>query len=99
MAKCNFGEQQTDFLSRTITTQGITPQKIKVTKFPEKVGFPRSRKVSQTYIGLLKLYRVYLRVLVERFTPIFVSLKTTDAKDKIIVTPELTNEFQSLNET
>ena len=44
MAKCHFGVQEVDFLGRTITTKGLETQKQKITKFLEKVKFPRSKK-------------------------------------------------------
>ena len=39
MAKCHFGVQKVDFLARTITTEGVAPQKQKITKILEKVKF------------------------------------------------------------
>ena len=47
MAKCHFGVQEIDFLGRTTTTKGVAPQKQKITKFLEKVKFPRSEKALQ----------------------------------------------------
>ena len=47
MAKCLFGLQEVDLLERTITTKGVAPQKQKITKFFEKVKFPRSKKTLQ----------------------------------------------------
>ena len=44
MAKCHFGVQQIDFLGRTITTDGVAPQKQKLAKLLEKFKFPRSKK-------------------------------------------------------
>ena len=44
MANCHFGVQEVDFLGRTITTNGVAPQKQKIAKFFEKVKFPRSKK-------------------------------------------------------
>ena len=71
MAKCHFGVQEVDFLGLTITTKGVAPQKQTITKFLEKVKFPRSKKALQRYIGLLKYYRNYIPRLAERLTPIF----------------------------
>ena len=44
MAKCHFEVQEVDLLGRTITTEGVAPQKQKITKLLEKVKFPRSKK-------------------------------------------------------
>ena len=98
MAKCHFGIQEVDFLGRTITTKGVTPQKQKITKFLEKVKFPRSKKALQRYIGFLKYYRNYIPRLAERLTPFFQLLKTTDAKTKNPITPNIMKEFRELNE-
>ena len=51
MAKCHFRVQEIDFLGRKITTKGVAPQNQKITKFLEKVKFPRSKKTLQRYIG------------------------------------------------
>ena len=47
MTKCHFGVQEVDFLGRTITTNGVAPQKQKIAKFLEKVNFPRSKSTLQ----------------------------------------------------
>ena len=98
MAKCQFGVQEVDFLGRTITTKGVAPQKQNITKFPEKVKFPRSKKAPQRYIGFLYFYRNYIPRLAERLTPFFQLLKTTDAKTKIPLTPDIMKEFREINE-
>ena len=98
MAKCHFGVQETDFLGRTITTKGVAPQKQKITKFLEKVKFPRSKKALQKYIGILNYYRIYIPRLAERLTPFFQILKTTDAKIKYPITPDILKEFREINE-
>ena len=98
MAKCHFGVQEVDFLRRTVTTKGVAPQKQKITKFLEKVKFPRSKKALQRYIGFLNYYRNYIPRLAERFTPFFQLLKTTDTKTKIPITPDTMKEFREINE-
>ena len=98
MAKCHFGLQEVYFLGRTKTTKGVAPQKQKITKFLEKVKFPRSKKALQRYIGFLKYYRKYIPRLAERLTPFFQLLKTTDAKIKIPLTPDIMKEFREINE-
>ena len=98
MAICHFGVQEVDFLGRTITTKGVAPQKQKITNFLEKVKFPRSRKALQRYIVFLKYYRKYRPRLAERLTPFFQLLKTTDAKTKIPITPDIIKEFTEINE-
>ena len=98
MTKCHFGVQELDFLGRTITTKGVAPQKQKIARFLEKVKFPRSKKALQRYIGFLNYYRNYIPRLAERLTPFFQLLKTTDAKTKIPITPDIMKEFREINE-
>ena len=64
----------------------------------EKVKFPRSKKALQIHIGFLKYYRNYIPSLAERLTPFFQLLKTTDAKAKIPITPDIMKEFRETNE-
>ena len=97
MAKCHFGVQEVDFLGRTITTKGVAPHKQKITKFFEKVEFPRSKKALQRYIGFLNCYRNYIPRVAERLTPFFQILKTTDAKTKILINPDIVKEFREIN--
>ena len=98
MAKCHFGVQEVDFLVRTITTNGVAPQKQKITEFLEKVRFPRSKKALQRYICFLNYYQNYIPRLAKRLTPFFQLLKTTDAKTKFPITPDIMKEFRKINE-
>ena len=98
MTNCHFGVQEVDFLGRTITTNGVAPQKQKIAKFLENVKFPRSKKALQRYIGFLNYYRNYIPRLAERLTPFFQLLKTTDAKTKIPITPDIMKDFKEINE-
>ena len=98
MAKCHFVVQEVDFLGRKITTNGVTPQKQNIANFFEKVKLPRPNKALQRYIGFLNYYRNYISRLAERLTPFFQLLKTTDAKTKIPITPDIMKEFREINE-
>ena len=98
MAKCHFGVQGVDFLGRTITTKVVAPQKQKIANFLEKAKFPRSEKALHRYIGFLNFYRSYIPRLAERLRPFFQLLKTTDAKTKIPITPDIMKEFREINE-
>ena len=44
MHKCHFGATEIDFLGRTITPQGVKPQRQIVQNFHEKTKFPKSKK-------------------------------------------------------
>ena len=59
---------------------------------------PRSKKTLQRYFGFLNYYRNYINRLAKRLTPIFQLLKTTDAKAKIPITPDIMKEVREINE-
>ena len=42
MHKCHFGAKEIDFLGRTITPEGVRPQRPRVQNFLEKTKFPKS---------------------------------------------------------
>ena len=46
LAKCHIRVRQLNLLGRTITQQGMTIQKHKITKFLEEVNFLRSKKLN-----------------------------------------------------
>ena len=46
----------------------------------------------------MNYYRNYISRLAERLTPFFQLLKTTDAKTKIPITPDIMKEFREINE-
>ena len=77
MAKCHFGVKQVNFLGRTITPQGVSPQTEKVKQFLQKLKFPKSKKALQRYIGFLNYYRNYIPRLSEKLSPFFKLLKET----------------------
>ena len=99
MAKCHFGVQQVDFPGQTITTKGVAPQRQKIAKLLEDVKFPRSKKALQRYIGFLNYYRNCIPRLAERLTPLFQLLRTTDARAKIPITPDIMKQFREIKET
>ena len=98
MAKCHFGVQEIDCLGRTITTNGVAPQKQKIAKFLEKVKFPRSKKAVQRCFGFLNYHRNYIPRMAERLTPFFQLLKTIDAQTKIPITPDIMKDLRETNE-
>ena len=42
--KCHFGVRQFEFLSRTISSEGVSPQTYKIRNFWSKLRFPKSKK-------------------------------------------------------
>ena len=96
MHKCHFGAKKIDFLGRTITPQGVKPQKQNVQNFLEKTKFPKSKMALQRYLGFLNYYRNYVPRLAERLAPFYKMLKSDK---KVLVSKELIQQFEEINET
>ena len=94
MHKCHFGATEIDFLGRTITPEGVKPQKERITNFLEKTKFPKSKKALQRYLGFLSYYRNYIPRLSEKLAPFFQLLKKDE---KVLVTTELIQQFNEIN--
>ena len=94
MHKCHFGATEFDFLGRTITPEGVKPQKERVIQFLEKTKFPKSKKALQRYLGFLNYYRNYIPRLSEKLVPFFQLLKKDE---KVLVTTELIEQFNEIN--
>ena len=94
MHKCHFGAKETDFLGRTITPQGVKPQKQNVQNFLEKTKFPKSKKALQRYLGILNYYRNYIPRVSERLAPFYKMLKSDE---KVLVLKELVQQFEEIN--
>ena len=94
MHKCHFGATEIDFLGRTITTEGVKPQKESITNFLEKTKYPKSKKALQRYLGFLHYYRNYIPRLSEKRVPFFQLLKKDE---KVLVTSKLIEQFNEIN--
>ena len=57
---CHFGVQQAEFIGRTISPVGISPQARKTQTFLDKFRFPKSKKALQRYLGFVNYYRNYI---------------------------------------
>ena len=55
--KCHFGVRQVEFLGRTISPEGISPQARKIQNFLAKLKFTKSKKALQRYLGFVNYYR------------------------------------------
>ena len=95
MAKCQFGVKQVDFLGRTITPEGVSPQSEKVKQFLQKLKFPKSKKALQRYIGFLNYYRNYIPRLSEKLSPFFKLLKETS---QFCIPNTVLDTFNELNQ-
>ena len=94
MHKSHFGATEIDFLGRTITPEGVNPQKERITNFLEKTKFPKSKKALQRYLCFLNHYRNYIPRLSEKLDPFFQLLKKDE---KVLVTTELIQQFNEIN--
>ena len=53
--KCHFGVRQVEFLGRTISSEGVSPQAHKIQTFLAKLRFPKSKKALQPLSGFREL--------------------------------------------
>ena len=91
--KCHFGVRQVEFLGRTISPEGISPQARKIQKFLDKLRFPKSKKALQRYLGFLNYYRNYIPRMAEQLNPFYKLLRT---EVPINITSELKETFDSV---
>ena len=92
--KCHFGVRQVEFLGRTISPEGISPQARKIQNFLDKLRFPKSKKALQRYLGFVNYNRNYIPRMAEKFNPFYKLLKT---EVPINITSELKEAFDSVN--
>ena len=92
--KCHFGVRQVEFLGRTISPEGISPQARKIQNFLAKLRFPKSKKALQRYLGFVNYYRNYIPRMAEKLNPFYKLLKT---EVPINITSELKEIFDSVN--
>ena len=92
--KCHFGVRQVEFLGRTISPEGISPQARKIPNFLNRLRFPKTKKAIQRYLGFLKYYRNYIPRMAEKLHPFYKLLKT---EVPINITSELKETFDSVN--
>ena len=74
--KFHFGVRQVEFLGRTISPEGISPQARKIQNFLDKLRFPKSKKALQRYLGFVNYYRNYILRMAEKINPFYKLLKT-----------------------
>ena len=91
--KCHFGHRQVEFLGRTISPEGISPQARKSQNFNDKLRFAKSKKELQRYLGFVNFYRIYIPRMAEKLNPFSKLLKT---EVPIIITSEFKETFDSV---
>ena len=73
--KCFFGVRQVEFLGKTISSEGVSPQAHKIQNFLNKPSFPKSNKALQRYQGFVNYYRNYIPRMAEKLNPFYKLLK------------------------
>ena len=63
--KCHIRARQVEFLGKTISPEGISPQTMKIQNFLDKLRFPKSKKALQRYLGFVKYCRKHLTRMAE----------------------------------
>ena len=91
--KCHFGVRQVEFLGRTISPEGISPQSKKIQNFLDELRFPKSKKALQRYLGFVNYYRIYIPRMAEKLNPFYKLLKT---EVPINITSKLKETFYSV---
>ena len=92
--KCHFGVRQVEFLGRTISPEGISPQTRKIQTFLDKLIFPKSKKALQRYLAFVNYYRNYISRMAEKLNPFYKKLKM---EVPINITSQLKETFGSVN--
>ena len=92
--KCHFGVRQVEFLGRTISSEGVSPQSHKIQNLLSKLRFPKSKKALQRYLGFVIYYRNYITRMAEKLNPFYKLLK---AEVPINITSELKEAFDAIN--
>ena len=86
---CHFGVRQVEFLGRTISPNGISPQARKTQIFHDKLRFLKSKQTLHRYLGFVNFtdYRNYFPRLAGKLNPFYKLLKTE-------VTFNITSDFK-----
>ena len=92
--KCHFGVRQVEFLRRTISSEGVSPQSRKSQNFLNKLRFPKSKKDLQRFLGFVNYYINYTPRMAEKLNSFYKFLK---AEFPINIISELKETFDSVN--
>ena len=92
--KCHFGVRQAEFLGRTISSEGVSPQSHKIQNILSKLRFPKYKKALQRYLGFVNFYRNYIPTIAEKHNPFYKLLKAGVPTN---ITSELKGNFDLVN--
>ena len=92
--KCQFGIGEVEFLGRTISSEGVSPQSHRIQNFLSKLRFPKSKKALRRYLGFVNYYKIYIPRLAEKLNPFYKLLK---AEVPINITSEMKENLDSVN--
>ena len=92
--KCHFGVRQVEFLGRTISSEGVSPQAHKIQFFLKKTEIPHIERSFTAVSGLRKTLQKFFPRLAEKLNPFYKLLKT---EVPINITSELKETFDSVN--
>ena len=67
--KCHFGVKQIEFLGRTFSSEGVSPQTHKIQIFRNKLRFPKSKRPLQRCPEFVKYYRFFIPRMTEKLQP------------------------------
>ena len=91
--KCHFWVRQVEFLGRTNSPEGMSPQARKIQKFLDKFRLPKSKKALQRYLRFVKFYRNFMPWMAERLNAFYKLLKT---EVPVNITSELKETLDSV---
>ena len=66
MNKCEFGQQQIEYLGKSISSTGIAPIEKRITDYLKNLKPPTSVKALQRYLGFVNFYRSYIPRLADK---------------------------------
>ena len=92
--RCHFGVRHVEFLGRTISSEGVSPQSQKVQNFLSKLRFPKPKNALQCYLGFVNYYRKYIPRMALKLNPFYKLLKS---EVPINITSELKETFDTVN--
>ena len=93
--KCEFGLAKISFLGNTITSQGISPNEVKVKKFLETMKMPKNVKQVKRLIGFLQFFRLFIPSLSVKLVD-FYKLLRNDVP--FVINEKHEENFQTLKE-